>query len=161
MYSLFTVTALAEGKPVAAYVLANDPDEAIAKASANLPDGSKVKHLIFVCEGRLTTLQRNGLLGVCSDEEKVMFLADTIFEIITKQNEMIEDLKNQLKQIAGGIKERFNLRQFTFAVAQPTGPYHTHEIFAKNGDHAQFLASNMAYEQYGEGCRILGMKEVL
>lgn len=79
--NLYGATALIEGKPVASFLIARDPDEAASKAMKRLKNGT-LTHIVFFCEARLGTLKRNGLLEVCPKVDQVLFCCETLLEMI-------------------------------------------------------------------------------
>jgi len=158
--SLYAVTALLpDGKPVGAFVIARDRDEAASKASARLPNG-KLTHIVHFCEARLGTLKRNGLLACCPESEQVEFLTGTMLQIVDAQSKQIETLRKQVAELTAKLVEEHNLRQFAFTVIERTGVVQLHECFATDLEQAEQEAERFTNQHYGDGATVQKVREI-
>jgi len=158
--SLYAVTALADGKPVGAFVIARDADEAASRASARLPDG-KLTHIVEFCEARLGTLKRNGLLHFLPDDEQVEFLTGTMLQIVDAQSKQIATLGACIESLTATVVDKLGLRQFAFTVIERrTGMVQLHECFAPDLESAGREAKRFTNETYGDDAIVQSLREI-
>lgn len=158
--SLYAVTALADGKPVGAFVIASDADEAASRATARLPDG-KLTHIVEFCEARISTLKRNGLLACFPESERVEFLTETLLQIVDAQSKQIATLRTCIESLTGTLVEKLGLRQFAFTVIEGrTGIVQLHECFAPDPEQAKQEAERFTNQHYGDGAIVQKVREI-
>lgn len=103
---VFAITAVVDDRPVAAWLLASDNDEASAKASAKLPEGGKLAHVIQVCPATLSNLQRNKLLSFVPMPDAIEFTSKAVLEVIQIQAQLNQQLSEAIDQLTFAIKNQ-------------------------------------------------------
>lgn len=160
-HDLYAVTAIIGGKPAGAFVTGRNPDDVISKAAPHLGENGRITHIVPLCEVRLGTLQRNGLLELCSKADQVEFLADTLLDITGVMINQMTTLRSCLETMTGTLVEKLGLRQFSFTIIlKNTGVVQLHENFAPNLESAQKAAIDFAQSEYGEHAVLQSIREV-
>lgn len=147
--NLYAVTAVLNGLPVGAFVIAANPDECTARASKRLGDRGRITHLIPLCEATPGTMKRNGLLRYCDKGEAIEFLADTLLVIIRTLQSFVETLKQSLQIHTQTLVEHLKLERFRFSVTKD-GVTEVHETFAPDFGAAFRAATKLCQEEYGK-----------
>ncbi|EAQ81737.1 hypothetical protein [Blastopirellula marina] len=156
MKGLYAITAISEGNPVGAFVLAMNADDAAHKASARLGESGRMTHLYRLCDATASTLKRNQLLQNCSKADQVEFVTETLLEIVDVMQRQVVFLQSTVTEMARAleIKEKMQsetkpFKIFRFAVQNPEGEVKFYETMAPSLGPAFKVAMNFAKSQYG------------
>lgn len=147
--TLYAVTAIKNGLPVGAFVIAANPDECTARAMQRLGDRGRLTHIAPLCEATLGTLKRNGLLPYCGKGEQIEFLTDTLLEIIAMLLDQVATLRAALGSVTGTLQEKLNLKRFKFSAKDREGVTQFHETFAPDFGTAYQAIMELCQTEYG------------
>lgn len=147
--TLYAVTAIKNGLPVGAFVIADNPDDCVSRVSRRLGTKDRITHLIPMCEATLGTMKRNGLLKHVQEDGKIEFLADAILEIIDSLQENIATLQLALRTHVGTLVEKLKLQRFKFSATDRDGVVQFHETYAPNFGAAMRAADELCLKEYG------------
>ncbi|QEG42077.1 hypothetical protein [Roseimaritima ulvae] len=154
---LYAVTAVKENQPVGSFLIASNPDEAAAKATAVLGNGT-LSHIVPFCEARLSTMQRNKLLDKCPKNDQIAFLAGTVLEIVESQLVLVQELREKVSKLQEIIEARCLIR-FLFTVVERTGAVQRHSVYSSDLETAEAEAKRIALSEYGEGSKVFAVRE--
>ena len=154
---LYAVTDVKKNQPVGSFLIASNPDEAAAKATAILGDGT-LSHIVPFCEARLSTMQRNKLLDKCPKNDQIAFLAGTVIEIVEAQLVLVEELREKISELQRVIEAR-RLIRFLFTVVERTGAVQRHSVYSADLETAETEANRFALSEYGDGSKVFAVRE--
>ncbi|QDU75965.1 hypothetical protein Pan97_30090 [Bremerella volcania] len=147
--TLYAVTAIKSGLPVGAFIIADNPDDCVSRASRRLGTRDRITHLIPMCEATLGTMKRNGLLKYVNEDGKIEFLADAILEIIDSLQDNIATLQKALAVHVGMLTEKLKLQRFKFSATDQDGHVQFHETYAPDFASAMRAADELCMKEYG------------
>lgn len=157
--NLYGATALVDGKPTGAFLIARDNDDAAAKAMSRMPEGGKLTHIVQFCEARIGTLQRNRLYEYCPQSDQIEFTCVTLLHLIGAMSQA----NNMLRAAISGIQEivaKCGLRQYAFVVTESNGVIQHHNCYHTDLEKATEQAEQFAREQYGTGAKVTNIEEI-
>lgn len=119
MRNLYSITAVIDEVPKAAFIIARNNDEATGKATAALPPNGRITHITFVCEANPRTLKRNQLFKFLPVSDQINFTCENLLRTIWAMSEAVNSLRKSIAAIHDIVINQFGMVQFSFSVSVP------------------------------------------